>query len=383
MSLRSVAQRFNVSACVSCNKCFDICPIHWADSRFNPSELAAACLAEGPLDEKALFTMWTCTGCRACLERCPEGAPDFASFAFEVRAEARKMGYRPPVPYGGAMEILERISADHRLNGRRSQIFAKKWRRFVPKGGALVYLGAVPFIADVVEPELGARAVDSIVAGFELLQAMGVEFGVLDDERDCGHDLLWKGDRLTFKAHAGRLRDQIAKTGANMVIVFNQETADTLLHEFPSAGYSVDAQVVTMMELLARKGGELKFEPSRKKVALHVESRRGDQDEWMRQLARALEHVPQTEIIKEIGSDEVPHSVGVKGFAVCGGWAAALQNRLLKSAEQSGADVLVTTGVDAATHLRCSCRQGAWCRNTIPVMTPAEFLRKHLLGENE
>lgn len=384
MSLRSVAQRFNVSTCVSCNKCFDVCPIHWADPRFNPSELAAACLDEGPLDEKALFTMWTCTGCRACLSRCPEAAPDFASFAFEVRAEARGMGHRPPSPYGGAMEILRRLSADHRLSGRRSSALPEKWRRPPEAGAALVYLGAVPFIADVVEPELGARAARSVMVGLELLEALGVSFGVLDDETDCGHDLIWTGDRLTFKTHARRLREQIAASKVKTVIPVNEEAADTLKHEFPAVGYPIDAQVVTLSEYLARHGGDLQFFPSHKKIAVHVESRWADEEHRLRQLSRALEHVPETEVVELAEVEPMPQTVGVKGFAVCGGWAAALQNRLLAAAENSGAEALVLAGVNGVTHLRCSCRQGAWCRSAMPVLTVAEFLREHLmLGEED
>lgn len=378
MSLRSAAQRFNVSACVSCNKCFDVCPIHWADSRFNPSELAAACLAEGPLDEKSLFTLWSCTGCRACLAKCPEGAPDFAAFTFEARIEARKKGHRPPAPYGGAMEILKRLSADHRLVQRRLRILPPKWRNPVSPDGALVYLGALPFIADIVHRELGEKALLSAEAGFKLLDALGTEFGMLDDETDCGHDLLWTGDRLTFKAHAERLRSQIEETGVDLVIVFNEETADTLRHEFPAAGYGVDAQVVTLTEFLARRADSLEFNPSQKKIALHVESRRGDQDHWMRQLVRAVEHVPETEAIQITGSEPVVHSTGVRGFAFCGGWAAALQNRLLEAAEKSGAEILITSGIDTATHLRCLNREGAWRKNSVSVMTAAEFLENHL-----
>ena len=383
MSLRSVAQRFNVSTCVSCNKCFDVCPIHWADSRFDPSELAAACLDEGPLDEKALFTLWTCTGCRACLSRCPEAAPDFASFAFEVRSEARRLGHRPPSPYGGAMEILRRLSADHRLSGRRSSALPQKWRRPPEEGAALLYLGALPFIADVVEPELGARAVRSVIAGLELLEALGVSFGVLDDETDCGHDLIWTGDRLTFKTHARRLREQIAASNVKTVIPVNEEAADTLKHEFPSVGYPIDAQVVTLSDYLARHAGALRFAPSNKKVAVHVESRRADEEHRLRQLARALEHVPETEVVELPEAEPMPQTVGVKGFAVCGGWAAALQNRLLAAAEKSGAEALVLAGVNGVTHLRCSCRQGAWCRSAMPVLTAAEFLREHLLEGDE
>ncbi len=377
MSLRSVAQRFNVSTCVSCNKCFDVCPIHWADPRFNPSELAAACLAEGPLDEKALFTLWTCTGCRACLARCPENAPDFASFAFEARIETRKKGHRPSAPYGGAMEILTRLTADHRLVQRRLLPLTEKRRKPVSPDGALVYLGVLPFIRDIVHQDLGEKALLSAEAGFKLLDALGMEFGMLDDETDCGHDLLWTGDRLTFKAHAQRLRSQIEETGVKLVIVFDEETADTLRHEFPAAGYSVEPQVITMTEFLARRAGTLDFTPSQKKVALHVESRRGDQDHCMRQLARAVEHVPETEIIELTNSDPIPHSTGVKGFAFCGGWAACLQNRLLESAEKSGAQILITAGINSATHLRCINREGAWRKNSIPVMTAAEFLATH------
>lgn len=386
MSLESVAQRHGVEACVGCDRCEQVCPVRWADERFSPGQLVQRCLQGGPLGESGSFTLWTCTGCRACLAKCGETSPDFAAFVSDAREEAREAGYRPGYPYGGALQAIMRLSADERYTQQRLQMLPCELRRPARRGGALFLLGMAPYFSDAVSPELGEVMRESVAAGFKLLEELGLEPGALSDEIACGHDFLWTGERDRFRRHARALSAQINDTLPGVVVTGSQIIAETLRHDYPAVGYPVESRVLTLTELLAERRSDLaekgRLRASDRTVCIHSESRRSDGDRHFDALERVVGAVPETELTK-LSDDGPAHTVGVSGFSVCGGWAASLQGRLMESARSNGADCVVTSCVDAAVHLRCLCRQGAWCRAAVEVMDAPTFVYRHLVEESD
>jgi hypothetical protein len=142
-----------------------------------------------------------------------------------------------------------------------------------------------------------------------------------------------------------------------------------------------------LTELLASRAKELAAEervrPSGLKVCLHAETRRPDEEDGIQALQQAVAVVSDTEIVDLPADGPASHTVGVQGFSVCGGWAAALQNRLLGNAQRAGADCLLTSCATAAIHLRCACRQGSWRRANVEVLDGATFVYRHLENDTQ
>jgi heterodisulfide reductase subunit C len=400
MNLKTLAQRYNLQTCLDCDHCRTVCPVAWADSRFSPAALAQACLQEKPLAGAAAFTLWTCTGCRACLTVCGEPLPDLAAFVLEARQTARQDGLMPDFPYRGALQAVMRMTGAENLAQKRQTVLPKARQKPVEPGQSLLLLGMLPYVSDVVSPELGVYAQQSMLAGFAVLEALGFEVGILADEVDAGHDFLWTGERDRFRRHARLLSTQINASGCARVVTLSQTLSETLQHDFPAVGYPIEPPVISLVELIAKQGQRLSLRPARQKVYLHSESRRAEADVLQQNLKAAVAWIPQLDPVTpaaprfeagEPAAGENQHlapggrtpaqfesTVGVQGFAVCGGWAAALQNELLEKAAQSGAAVVITPGTTAALHLRCACRQGAWCRSAVEAVDVATFVARHL-----
>ena len=69
--------------------------------------------------------------------------------------------------------------------------------KIAEKGEVLYFVGCAPFF-DVFFSDLEVKTLDAAKSVVKLLNAVGVEPVLMPNERCCGHDLLWSGDRENF-----------------------------------------------------------------------------------------------------------------------------------------------------------------------------------------
>jgi heterodisulfide reductase subunit C len=63
----------NITSCYTCLTCVISCPVAQANDAFNPLDLMRRALLGLKQDVLENDTLWLCSGCYACQERCPMG----------------------------------------------------------------------------------------------------------------------------------------------------------------------------------------------------------------------------------------------------------------------------------------------------------------------
>ena len=76
--------------------------------------------------------------------------------------------------------------------------WAQEVGSFRTSGDTFYFVGCLPYF-NVVFHYLDLAPVESAKSILKLLNRMGIEPVISDDERCCGHDALWSGDEATFQ----------------------------------------------------------------------------------------------------------------------------------------------------------------------------------------
>ena len=83
-----------------------------------------------------------------------------------------------------------------------------------PKEGSVFYWSGCTVYYDAFFPEFELNTLDGTRAAVRLLNTLGVTPVVSPEERCCGHDLLWNGDRANFEALAKHNIKLVLDSGA-------------------------------------------------------------------------------------------------------------------------------------------------------------------------
>jgi heterodisulfide reductase subunit D len=183
-----------------------------------------------------------------------------------------------------------------------------------------------------------------------------VEPAVLEEERCCGHDLLWTGDKENFLRLARRNAQALAATGAAELITACPECYRTLRHDYPANGVDLPLAVTHMHEFLEREidKGAVGFRS--------LAARATFQDSCRQSRFEGRADLPRKLIARMTGTDfqEMPESgagavcCGNSGWTGCDAYSKALQVKRLTSARQTGSELMLTACPKCQIHLRCA-----------------------------
>ena len=179
-----------IAACLECSHCTGTCPVSRENPRFSPKQIINR-TAMG-LDEDFLQSreVWACLGCAQCNTRCP-ALIDIAEFNRSFRNRARKAGNLPLESHHGIQQAIARLQS-HPLSQKRTA-WAEKAGRFQSTGDYFYFVGCLPYF-DITFRYLNISPLDSARSALTLLNRIGIEPVISNDERCCGHDALWCGD---------------------------------------------------------------------------------------------------------------------------------------------------------------------------------------------
>ncbi len=100
--------------CLECGTCTASCPVaNLVPEQFNPRNLLLRIFLDFGMRDKVLSsdTMWFCSGCYACQERCPSGI-DVTDLIVRIRNVAILEDYQPPQ---GILEQCKELVRSGRL----------------------------------------------------------------------------------------------------------------------------------------------------------------------------------------------------------------------------------------------------------------------------
>lgn len=336
--------------CLSCGKCTAVCPVARKDAGFSPRRMVERAVNDDPRTWLGDEDIWKCLTCLRCSLLCP-GDVRFSEFARDVRTLARDAGNVGACTHGDAIFAWMRLMQDPNLRQSRLGWLTDEME-VSDDGDTLYFVGCLPHY-DVMFREQGFEGVAIAQNTVRLLNRIGIAPRVLADERCCGHDLLWAGDREGFRALARLNAALFAQAGIRRIVTSCAECYRTLKMDYPAA-CGLKVEVLHISEVLAQAAadGAIAFRKGALPVAYHDPcrlGRHGGEYDAPRALLEAVADLREMEHARERAM-----CCGTGVWTQCGQVARAIQEERIGEALAVGADVMVTACPKCQIHFTCA-----------------------------
>jgi Fe-S oxidoreductase len=353
VTMQELAKQTNAWACYDCGKCTATCPISRSGADYSPRRhvLATNLGQEGEL----VAGLSACLTCSLCDQRCPAEV-DYTGLVRKLRERAHCGQAEPHCPHGGALQSVMRMMARGGTTQDRLGWLSDDLATERERGEVLLFTGCTPYY-DAFFADLEVETLAGTRAAVRLLNAVGVAPVVSPDERCCGHDLLWNGDRASFEQLARHNAALVAESGASTVVTACAECLRTWRLDiqplFPSPAF----KVVHITEFLAEKLGTLTLEGNgARKLTFQDPCRLGRHLGVYEPPRELLTAVPGVELVEMRRSRAGAICCAGGTWSNCDRFAKQIQVGRLREARATGAEVLVTACPKCQIHLRCAMK---------------------------
>jgi Fe-S oxidoreductase len=348
-ALANLRRNTRAAVCAECGKCTAVCPLA-ACGGF--SARAVACQQ---LDEEVLgrgVGVRRCLTCGSCDLRCPQGI-----MFMELVRGVRELSPREDpeaCPHGGALQSVMRIMArggtvQDRLGWLEGGLKTE------PAKGEVFYWAGCSSYFDAYFSDLSVGLTKASQAAVRVLNGLGVSPVVSPEERCCGHDLLWTGDREHFDLLAKHNVELVMESGAETLVTPCAECLRTWKIDYEPFLRGRPLRILHLSEYLAERLPELRLkENGKQRVTFQDPCRLGRHLGIYDPPRQVLNALPGVELA------EMPRS-GPRALCCAGGtwthcdrFAKEIQIGRLQEARETGAEVLVTSCPKCRIHLRCA-----------------------------
>ncbi len=382
--LEQVINETKAYYCLECGKCSGTCPVSRHNPAYSPRVMVENALLGLEDDLVYARELFSCLTCYACSSKCPSDV-DYPLFVQKTRALASTRGQHGACAHSGALQALSRLMANPSVEQRRLE-WLSDGTRTSAESDTLFFVGCAPYFEPVfgdidVEPLKPAKG------SLKLLNAAGIEPNLLENEKCCGHDLLWTGDVKGFKRLAEQNADAIKKAGVKKIVFSCAECYRTFKEDYPKY-VDMDCELQHISEVLAEKldKGDLELKEVNQKVTYHDPCRLGRQLGVYEAPRDALKAIPGVELIEMDRNRDEAVCCGTSAFTNCDSYSKQIRVERLLEAKSTGADVLITSCPKCQIHFKCAMVSKGKVKGPdvqIPVMDMAEFVASALGVEDE
>ncbi len=352
--LAEIARKSRAWACYDCGKCTATCPIVRAGADYSPRHHVLstnlghehAFGADGKLRE--------CLTCMQCDARCPVGV-EYTRLVRDLREYSFKDGVDVECPHGGALQSAMRIMAKGGMKQDRLAWLDSSLET-VPDTGELLYWTGCTMYYDSFFSEFELSTLNGTRSAIRVMNRVGVKPVVSPEERCCGHDLLWNGDRASFEKLAQHNVQLIKDSGAQTVVVSCAECLRTLRLDYAQY-FDSPPKFMHVSEYLLEHADQLKFNGAgdrRLPVTYQDPCRLGRHlgiFDAPRKLAARLPGVDLVEMSRS-GKKAICCAGGT--WSNCDRYAKKLQVERLREARATGAQTLLTACPKCQVHFKCA-----------------------------
>ncbi|MFQ5652383.1 MAG: (Fe-S)-binding protein [bacterium] len=354
-TLTDLLKKNNAFFCLECGKCTASCPIAQVNNSYSPRMIVAHSVVRAEEETLRDPMLWACLSCKSCEAGCPAEV-DYTNLMLELRAKAGEYGQHGRCTHGGALQSLMRIMKAADLTQKRLD-WVSSTLEIAEKGEVLYFVGCAPYF-EVFFSRLSARPLDAARSVIKILNKLGIEPVLMPDERCCGHDLLWSGDRESFVKLAEHNLQAIQRTGAKKVVFSCPECYRTVKEDYAATFGALDFTMCHISEVVAEAlESDTLFFPT--------DSR--DATVTFQDPCRLCRHLGVVEAPRKVMTSipgihlhEMPKSgkramcCGVSHWMNCTIYSKQIQVRRLQHARATGADTLITACPKCEIHLRCA-----------------------------
>ncbi|WP_455391407.1 (Fe-S)-binding protein [[Eubacterium] cellulosolvens] len=351
--------------CLDCGKCTSNCPVSRYNEGFSPRLLvkeATAGFDEDVIDSPEL---WDCLTCNKCADGCRSDV-QFAEFIREVRREAVKTGNTGVCTHGGILQGLIRFMTTPELTPDKLYWLTDDLKTS-KKGKVLLFTGCLPIFQTTFN-EINPHSLDILRASIKLMNKAGIEPVLSNEERCCGHDMLWTGDIRTFQRLAELNAKIFHDLGIETIVTVCPEGFMTLKKDYPvqfnngtvgAGGQSWDFKVVHITEYLVElvNDGTLAIPDENpfngSTVTYHDPCRLGRFMGVYDAPRVLLGAVPGLQLTEMEHHRNHALCCGVSGWMNCTNISRSIRAERLTEAKATGADRLITSCPKCQIHFKC------------------------------
>jgi Fe-S oxidoreductase len=379
---KEIIQTNRAWLCLDCGKCSSVCPItiHLVDGYTSPRLLVETAVSSGedPVLENPL--LWSCLTCQRCSEICPS-LVDFSSFIQDARQIARNKNLSGDCTHSGMIQTWGRLMTDPNLIQNRLDWLSDDLQ--TSKDSDTIYFpGCLPYYEEAFA-NLGIEGIEIARAAVKILNHLGIEPILLENERCCGHDQFWQGDMENFHRLAELNLEMIKESGAKRIITTCPECAYTLKHTYPEEVGNHGLQVMHLVELLDQSGfaseraAEAKIDNG--SVTYQDPCRLG-RFSGVYQQPRDLIRNSGYELIEMDHNRQSSICCGTSCWSTCGQVNKKIQSERLSEARSTGADTLVTTCIKCQIHLKCAQKDPLREEDTVKIRDLTTIIAETING---
>ncbi|MCL2791162.1 MAG: hydrogenase iron-sulfur subunit [Desulfobulbus sp.] len=353
-ALRQLVADHDIHACQDCGKCSSACPLSLIGKPFSPRAIASAVITGGIHAPGVRENVWSCLTCGLCYDRCPS-AVNFPAFIKELRHIYRQADLPDQEVHGGFFHSLMRSMSSGAVTPRRWDRLPEEIR-VDPDSTTLFFGGCAPYYDIFFGKHSDSQTNRILLDSLRLLNFFDVVPRVLPDERCCGHDLLWSGDRENFLRLARLNVEQLHNLGIETVITTCPECYMTLHTTYGEQGLTPRFRVIHLYDFLEEQidKNAVGFKSLDRAITFQDSCRLGRLEgraDLPRKLLKRLRPAKFEEMKESAGASIC---CGNCAWTGCDSYSKALQVKRLEQAHATGSDLLVTACPKCQIHLKCA-----------------------------
>jgi heterodisulfide reductase subunit D len=355
MNLNDIVNLTKAFYCLDCGICTGSCPVSKVTPDFSPRLMVEKALMEeeeNPLED---INIWSCLSCGQCSSRCPSKI-DYPEFVRLVREEAVKQGKGGVAAHRGLFQTIMRLQT---MDLKQSKTeWAKEAGRIAERGDTYYFVGCAPYFDIEFKDDWKLDVMDSPKGVLKLLNAIGIEPVIHDDECCCGHDLMWNGDQENFKKLAQKNVNLIKDLGCKRVVFQCPEGYVTFKKYYPELLGKLDFEVVHFYDLLVDElnSKSLSWNGMDETVTFHDPCRLGRQAGIIEAPRSLIKNIPGIRLREMEHSKMSSICCGTNAWMGCSSCSKEIQKMRIAEAQATGATTLITACAKCRMHLSCALR---------------------------
>ncbi|MCP3871620.1 MAG: hydrogenase iron-sulfur subunit [Desulfobacteraceae bacterium] len=354
-SITKIIAEYDAYACLDCGKCTSSCPLALSGKDFSPRALVTS-LIEGDITSETIKeNIWSCLTCGVCYNRCPSEV-NFPELIQKVRAHTTKdITGQNRLTHGGFFQSLMRSMTHSDIQQKRWQTLPKDIKTD-PDSKILFHGGCAPYFDIFFRNHHKVENSDILENALKLLNFFDVTPAVLENERCCGHDLLWSGDRNNFLKLAKLNQKILNDSGIDEIITACPECYRTFAHDYPANGIDLNFKVTHLYEFLENEidKSAVTFDGPEGRFTFQDSCRLNGLDE-IKDLPRKLINRFASGNFQEMqDSKDGALCCGNSAWTGCDAYSKALQVKRIHQAKKTKSDFMITACPKCRIHLGCA-----------------------------
>jgi len=340
-------------ACYDCGKCTATCPIARAGSDYSPRRHVLAANTGQRHEIVEDNTLFSCLTCSLCDRRCPAEV-GYTTLVQKLRELSHRAGVEPECPHGGALQSVMRMMARGGTQQHRMDWLDANLKTESQKGAVFYWTGCTMYY-DAFFPDFQVTTLEGTRAAVRLMNALDIVPVVSPDERCCGHDLLWNGDREGFESLAKHNVKLVADSGAQTLVVSCAECLRTWKLDYAPYFEGKPPQILHISEFLARQWPDLELKTKEpRRVTYQDPCRLGRHLGIYDPPRQVLAATPGVEVVEMRRSKASAMCCAGGTWSNCDRFSKQIQVARLREARATGAEVLATACPKCQVHFRCT-----------------------------